>query len=182
MEKCTAFLIGIILSFHCYSQDHLFVLHPLVGDTIDRNEKLTYFLFPEINDSDFKFCTITHFKSDYSINVHSINESVTFKKLDSIEMRQAIVRLDKVMEYNANQEKSDSIKSAKILPSDFKDLSSTHLQHPILGSDLKETIYQEVISSDRIKGDAERHEQYMKGNDMFGDGRRIEFRVRHKKK
>ncbi|HAH25285.1 MAG TPA: hypothetical protein DCL77_16275 [Prolixibacteraceae bacterium] len=157
-------------------------MHSLVGDTIDRNEKLNYFLFPEINDSDFKFCTITPLKDEYAINIHTINESVTIRKIDSIQMRQTILRLDKVAAYYANQEKKDSTKSVKILPGDLKDLPSTRIQNPILGSDIKETIFQQARTSNRMKSDVERHQEALKGTDMFGDGAEIQFFKRHKKK
>lgn len=181
MKRLTVLLIGIILSFQCFSQDHLFVLHPLVGDTITRSEKLNYLLFRDINDSDFKYCTITHSTDGYFVHTHTINDSVAIKQVDSTEIRETIVKLDKVIDYYSAQAKQDSLKKNEKLSLDFKDKDSNFNLDNIIGEDAKDRIFKEVRSENRMKGDAERLELREQGTERLTGAGRIEFYKRRKK-
>ena len=181
MKRLTVLLIVIVISFQCFSQERLFELHPLVGDTIDRNEKLYYLLFRDINDSDFKYCTISHTNDGYFVHTRTIDDSVAIKQVDSTEIRETIVKLDKVMEYYSAQEKQDSIKKAKKLTLDFKDKDSNFKIDNIVGEDAKDRIFKEVRSENRMKGDAERFELREQGTERLTGAGRIEFYKRRKK-
>jgi hypothetical protein len=181
MKRLTVLLIAIVISFQCFSQDHLFVLHSLVGDTINQNEKLNYLLFRDINDSDFKYCTIIHTKDGYFVHTRRIDDSVVIKQVDSTEIGEAIVKLDKVMEYYSTQTKQDSLKNAKKLTLDFKDKDSNFKIDNIVGEDAKERIFKEVRSENRMKGDAERLELREQGTERLTGAGRIEFYKRRKK-
>lgn len=181
MEKLTILLIAIILSVQSYGQDSLFVLHPLVGDTIDRNEKLNYLLFPQITDSDFKYCTLSHSENGYFVNTTKIDSSATVNQIDSTEINQTVARLDKVMDYYLNQEQNDSIKNAQKKTLDLLGQPSNFKMDNLLGEDTKERIFQEVRSENRIKDDAERLEYNKQGTDLFGSGAKIQFFKRRKK-
>lgn len=182
MKRLTVLLIVIVISFQCFSQDRLFVLHPLVGDTITRNEKLNYLLFRDINDSDFKYCTITHTKDGYFVHTRTINDSVAIKQVDSTEIRETIVKLDKVMEYYSAQAKQDSLKSTKKLTLDFKDKDPNFKIDNIVGEDAKDRIFKEVRSTNRIKEDAERLEYRNQGTERLTGAGHIEFYKRRKKR
>jgi len=182
MKRLTVILIVIVISFQCYAQDRLFVLHSLVGDTINRNEKLNYLLFSEINDSDFKYCTITHSNDGYFVHTTTINDSVAIKQVDLTEIREIVVKLDKVMEYYSAQAKQDSLKSANKLTLDFKDKNPNFKMDNIVGEDAKDRIFKEVRSENRIKGDAERLELREQGTERLTGNGRIEFYKRRKKR
>jgi hypothetical protein len=153
-----------------------------VGDTINRNEKLNYLLFQDISDSDFKYCTLTHSKGGYFIHTCTIDDSVSIRQVDSTEIREAIVKLDKVMEYYSAQAKQDSLKKAKKLILDFKDKDSNFKIDNIVGEDSKERIFKEVRSENRIKDDAERLENHKNGTELMTGNGRIEFYKRRKKR
>jgi hypothetical protein len=153
-----------------------------VGDTIDRKEKLSYLLFVNINESDFKYCTITHSTDGYFAHTRTIDDSVAIKQVDSTEIREAIVKLDKVMEYYSAQEKQDSIKKAKKLSLDFKEKDSNFKIDNIVGEDAKDRIFKEVRSENRMKGDAERLELREQGTERLTGSGRIEFYKRRKKR
>ena len=182
MKKLTILLIVIALNVQSYGQDPLFVLHPLVGDTIDRNEKLNYLLFPQITDSDFKYCTLTHSEKGYFVNTTKIDCSSTVNQADSTEINQTRARLDKVVAYYLNQEQNDSIKNAHKEKLELLGQPSNFKMDNIVGEDTKERIFKEVRSENRMKDDAERFENNKQGTDLFGSGAQIQFFKRRKQR
>ena len=121
MKQSIVLLIAIALNISCFAQNDLFILHPLVGDTIDKNEKLNYFLFPKISNENFKYCFITHSDNQFFVNSHYVNDSVSIQLVDTIELRQYIVNFNKFVAYNLNKGEQDSLNKAKVLNHDFKD-------------------------------------------------------------
>lgn len=182
MKKWSLILIIVALGVHCYSQDKLFVMHPLVGDTIDKTEKLNYFLFPQIVDSVFRYCTITHSGTNYIANVTTMHDAITTHLIDSAEMAQDIVRLNKLMEYHASQGKRDSVKNEEQLKIDLKAVPSDHLQKPILNSEMKDKIFYDVRTTTRMNEDAERLDRNRQGTELLSGQGHIEFYKRRKKK
>ena len=110
-------LINLILSlgFQCKSQDSLFVLHPIIGEIIDRNEKIDYLLFPEIKDSIFNYCSIKHEGDKYFVNSHLVSDSINIIQLNISEINQYQKNIDKLYDYYSSQPEEDSISNLKIL-------------------------------------------------------------------
>lgn len=97
-------LISIILLFTGYlsfSQEKIFVLHPFVGDTIDNYEKNKFLLFPEINDSYFRFGQI-HLISDKKYLLYSYSDYNSIPKIseiDSLTIKEYAGSIQKYIDY-----------------------------------------------------------------------------------
>lgn len=182
MERLIVFLIAVVLGLHCYSQGNIYMLHPLVGDTIDNNEKFNYLLFKNINDSDFKYGIITHTKDAYLVKVCSPNNSVSTIVIDSTELKQYVEKLDKVAEYYANEGKKDSIKSNLKLNGEY-DPKLNNLNSTLINHQSRDRILKEIRTETRIKGDAERFKNRNDHSDLFSGAGRVEFpTIRTKKR
>lgn len=117
----------IILVFLCfirfipsYSQDSIFVLHPAVGDTIDKKEKIDFELFPEFKNSDFKFGIIFSIGEKKTLNVYTLSNSITTKELDEAGIMEYRSNTEKLQEFYLSQNQKDTIQNKKILIDDFK--------------------------------------------------------------
>jgi len=177
MGRLTLFLIGIVLSLSTFSQGRFYVLHPLVGDTIDKNEKFNYILFGNIEDSKFNYCTLTHTKDAYFINLFSPDNTGSTIEVDSAELKQYIVQLDKVMEFNANEGKVDTTKKDNLHNGNLNDLHSKGLENSLINEHSKDRILKEVRTQTRMNEDAQRYEQGKNGTDLFAGSGRVEFPV-----
>lgn len=175
MRKISLLIIGIVLSFHSYSQNKIVVLHPAVGDTIDKAEKVRYLLFPELKDSDFDYCFLSHSGEEFRVNLHTQNDSLVLIRLDSAEYKRYRENISKLENYYSEAAKRDSIKSTQKITLDLKGPNAFQLNDPVVGSDDKDRILEEVRQNTRLNGDAERQKIVQDGNDIFGNSARIEF-------
>lgn len=183
MNRSTILFITLILSLSGFSQEQLFVLHPVVGDTINQTEKMDYLLFPDIDHSDFKYGYIAQLTDGYFIHSFTWNDSVITRQLDPTEMKQYRDNIDKLSAYFSNKAKQDSVKNAQKLTLDLNSTSPQQFNGKIVGTDDEERIMDQVRQTNRLKDDAERHKHVMEGNDIFGDQMRIEFlRIKRKKR
>lgn len=81
MIKIIKLFFLFLMSFSCFSQSNIFVLHSVIGDTINKQEKKDYFLFPELNDSIFNYGQIHYKNGKYYLFVFSILDSI-IKEID----------------------------------------------------------------------------------------------------
>jgi len=182
MTRLIGLLVTIVLSGHCFAQGSLFVMHPLVGDTIVKSEKLNYFLFPRINDSDFKYCTITKTQEGYFANTHTLSDSVFITPIDSAQMRQTIVKLDQVMEYYSDQEKKGASKATQQASPAVIEQNPTYSKERILDADTKDRIFKETRRDARLRDDVARSKQVRQGTDISGGGHLELFSTGRKKR
>ena len=175
MKQLIVFFIGIVFNISCYAQRDIFILHPLVGDTIDKNEKLNYFLFPKTDNADFKFCFITHSNDQFFVNSHYVNDSVSIQPIDTTEIRQYMVNLDKFLAYYLNKERNDSLNKAKVLNRDFKDLNGPYKNDQLVGKQSLERINKEVERDNRMKTDVENANLTKQGLNLSGGGMYFQF-------
>jgi hypothetical protein len=183
MKQFIIFLYGLIFSTNCLAQDSLFILHPLVGDTIDKTEKLNYLLFPSIKNVDFKYCYIILSNHQFFVNSHTLSDSVNIQPIDSAEIRQYIVNLDKFLAYYSNKAKNDSLKQAGKIDLNFNGYNSNYNNGQLVGEQSKERIIKEVERDNRMKSDVERANQTKQGLDLLGGGAYLQFfRIGNKKK
>lgn len=61
--------LAFLLTIKGFTQNSVFVLNPLVGDTIHQKDKVEYYLFPEINDSIYRYGYIKQNGDIYTIYV-----------------------------------------------------------------------------------------------------------------
>ena len=186
MNRLTLLLVASILYLNGFSQAQLFVLSPVVGDTIDKTEKMDYLLFRDINDSIFKYCYITFSPNQYFINTVTENDSVIISEIDSADIKSYQNNIGKLSEYYSNKAIQDSIKNAEKLTLDSKNLNPNQFKGQLVDEDDKELILDQVRQTQRLQDDAERHKRVLDGNDIFGDQVRAEFliikRKKHKKR
>jgi len=83
MRKTISFLFSIILicSFKSWSQDNdvytIIKINDIVGDTIDKKEKLKYGLFPQISNYDYNYALCLMQNKKITLRVFSLDSSYT---------------------------------------------------------------------------------------------------------
>jgi hypothetical protein len=135
-----------------------------------KSEKLNYFLFPQINDADFNYCTITKTPMGYFANTHSLSDSVFITPIDSVEMRQTIAKLDLVMQYLSSQEKNVPVKRSDTTTTGPIVYPTSYSKDRIMSEETKEKIFKETKRDARMRYDAERARQVRQGTDISGGG------------
>lgn len=158
-------LISLILSLgiDCKSQESLFVLHPLVGEVIDRNEKIDYLLFPEINDSLFNYCQIKHVEDSYFVISHLVSDSVITIQLNNSEINQYNKNIDKLFDYYSSQPDEDTLINLKALI--LKEGNSFQIVDITIDYD---KLSNEARTEDRLRDDADRLRLQKQGSDAGG--------------
>ena len=183
MKQFILFLFGLTFSTNCRAQDTLFVLHPLVGDTIDKTEKMNYFLFPSVKSDNFKYCYIIQSSNHFFVNSYTLSDSISIRQIDTTEIRQYIVNLDKFRAYYLNRAKNDSLTQAEKIDLNFNGLNPTFNNDQLVGEQSRDRISKEVRRDNRIKSDAERAGRIKQGSDLFDGGAHFElFNIGKKKK
>lgn len=181
MNRYILFFVGLVIVVNGFAQNHLFNLSPVVGDTIDRTEKLDYMLFPGINDSIFKYCYITQSANRYFVNTVTQNDSVFVQEVDLLKLKRYQENIEKLSEYYSNLEKQDSLKNAEKLTLMPKITNSHQVNNQLINQQDRKLIIDKVRQANRLQEDAERHQQVLDGNDIFGDRMMVEFRVKKRK-
>ncbi len=102
-------LVFITICLSVFSQDKLIVLHPVVGDTIDKQEQQNFVLFSDIVNQDFISATIHCENLKYVMRINSILGLVivNIKKEDIDENSQHVDKL--VRYFKTLDEKKDSL-------------------------------------------------------------------------
>jgi len=89
-------------------QAQIVILHPVVGDTIDLTEKKAYLLFPQFADTIFHQAWIE--KRDGILDLHTnLKGEIIVNVIDSIEIAEFKMHIEKLSAYYASQGQSDSI-------------------------------------------------------------------------
>jgi hypothetical protein len=182
MKNVITLLIGLFVGFTSYSQDNLFVLHPLVGDTISQAEKIEFVLFPEINNEDFLSGTLTYSAEGYFLHYQTPGNAITTKQISDLDINQYRINLGKLDEYYSNLSKNDSTKSKVKSLVEIKSEQEGKLNKDLINDETKNKIVKEAIMDARMKEDAEQLNQIKKGNDITGGGYIELFGKKKKKK
>jgi hypothetical protein len=181
MQKIS--LIAFIILFRfisCISQDSIFILHPAVGEIIDKNEKKQFYLFPEINDSNFKFCYIKTLKEGYLLYCVFISDSVITNLIDTIKIQEYNTNINKLVEFYAYEAKKDSLNNSKE-NIDLKTINNNNPNKDLISNDVRSKIDDETRANTRMKEDNERLNLKKQGADITGDGVRVEWHRKKKK-
>jgi len=121
MNKTVAVIVFMVLQISAFAQEQLIVLHPAVGDTIDRNERNVFLLFPEITNADFMTATI-QLKTD-KLYLHVLSKSgLDAIEIDSIALKQNRDHVEKLLEYFAYllKKENDLIEEDRHVDDQFK--------------------------------------------------------------
>jgi len=160
---------------NCLAHDTIFVLHKAVGDTIDRTEKLNYDLFPEIKNSNFKYCFIKNSGDKYYIHSFTLSDSLIISQIDTIEIKQSIKNIDKLINFHSNNTKKDSLKIPKNISLDLNKTNHNNVNGDMSNNKLRYKIDDELRVKSRLADDAERQKNYKQGTDVFGNQMHIQF-------
>jgi hypothetical protein len=184
MKKATmTFLLILSLMGSAVAQDSLFILHPVIGDIIDRYEKNNFNLFPEVSGSRFEYSYIKQDGNQYWLKSHLFPDSLVIRQLDTSEIRQLINHVNVMIATNpaltktGKQDPGEEAKSVVVKTNEASQTSNTI----IYPNDI-ESISDEATTNQRLKEDAERRNHVEQGTSIEGDGLYIDFSKRKKKK
>ena len=172
MKRVILVIIGFLFYLIGHTQEQVFVLHHLVGDTIEKNEKLKYILFPEIDIADFEYCYLITSNGEYFIKTYTQTESVIIQKTDTAAINQNIRNLNKLEAYFAQKDSCDSQLSTT---QNLQINAPMTVTAPLIGNETKVKIKKEVRRDSRLKNDAERQKNKKMGTGPIGDGVFVEF-------
>lgn len=180
MKKLLYVFIFLFLPLaNSFTQDTLLILHPVVGDTIDKNDKIDFSLFPEIDNSTFKHCFISYSAKKFNLNSYTLAGSVAVRPIDTTEIRQYMNNINILVDYYANEIKRDSIKNNENPSLSLND-RKPDLNRNLISTDTRNKIKFEMYQNERLKSDAERMKLKKQGSDIFGNGMHVEWSKRKK--
>lgn len=165
----------------CISQDSIYILHPVIGEIIDRNEKTDYELFPEISNTRFEYSYIKKADGNFWLKSHVFSDSLVIRQLDTTEIHQ--------LERNiANKIACDpGLLNTKTGPGDLrsvvvKPVEPDPANNPVIYPETIERINSEAISNARLRDDAELQKLWRHGSNSDNGSLYIDFSYRKKKK
>ncbi len=182
MKNLVVLLVGLLVVSTAFSQDNPFVLHPLVGDTITKAEKIKFVLFPEISDENFLLGKLVHSAEGYFLHYETAGNVINTKQISDLDINQYQVNLGKLDEYYSNLSKNDSTKSKVKSVVEIKSEQEGKLNKDLINDETKNKIVKEAIMDARMKEDAEQLNQIKRGNDITGGGYIELFGKKKKKK
>lgn len=166
-------------SVNLHAQDSLIVLHKVVGDTIGKNEKRQYLLFPEIPDSTFEYCTISQKNGIYFITSRFRNNLTSATETNASTLNGYKVNIEKLHEYYYNK----AHPGASVAPeNNFKAKPENHLDKKVATPALTDEQKNEIRRDARLKSDAEQMHNFKKGTEMNPGGNIELFNANTKKK
>jgi hypothetical protein len=92
-------LIFFLTSHFSAAQEGVYILHPSIGDTIDRVEKLDYSIFPKTHNPDFKEAYITMKNDSFFLNAIYFENFKKERYLPKEEIIEAQKGIEKVNAY-----------------------------------------------------------------------------------
>lgn len=165
----------------CIPQDSLYILNPVIGEIIDRNEKTVYDLFPEIPNSKFEYSYVQKTGGTFWLKSHLYPDSVAIRQLDTSEIHRVERKIALVLDSNPNLKmpgaKPGELKSIVIKPAETEQTNSKIMYPATL-----ESITNEIIVDERLKDDAEMFRLWKQGSNIDNAGMYIDFSYRKKKK
>ncbi len=165
----TVSVMLIFLWIPCKSQDSIYVVHKLVGDTIDKTEKLTYHLFPELKDSLFDYCYIVKKNGGYALQIRYQNDSNLVRKLDTNSFHEYWSNISKISEYHLYQAGKDSLMTIekKLSLHDLRSIdASPSPVISLINPSMKKDIYNDSKARARLANDLQRIKQKEHGTNI----------------
>ena len=157
-----AILLSVFFSFSIFhftlSQNTIYQLHELVGDTIDIQEKIAYHLFSEFSDAAYNYSYISQEGISFKLITHFTNDSIYTKTVNKKDMEGFSLRIQKFGEFYKRRNSMNSHNNFKS-NLDFQNVSNINMRYDSLG--LKED--KEIKFSPRIQNYKERQELFDQG-------------------
>ena len=107
MKAFLIFYTLFVFTISVFSQEKIIILHPVVGDTISFQEKMDYFLFKDIVDSNYQYGLIFFIDDDYYLVSYNDHDSLIIE-LDSMKIFEYHSNIDKLYNYYSSQSNIDS--------------------------------------------------------------------------
>ncbi len=134
-----------------FSQDKVVALHPAVGDTIEFTEKKMYFLFPEIEDTDFNNGQIFTGKNGFYL-VCGTKSSKIIHNIDPVAFNQYRLNIEKLYAYYISSTNADTL---NISTNELKSLSAVpHIN--LINAEMLENLPKESRRYQYLKNEAEK--------------------------
>jgi hypothetical protein len=137
MKKIILSIIGLTFFISATSQDKIVILHSIVGDTITLKEKKDYLLFPDIVDSVFNFGILHLTNNTFQLYVYQSKDPLIVQ-IDSSEIHQYKLNIEKLSEYYSNVSSDNSIESSESIM-----LNNNNTKNP--------TLHQSSINPNTLK-------------------------------
>lgn len=107
LKKILLFVFIFFAIPNCIAQNNVITIHPSVGDTIDRTEKIKYMLFEKIENDIYLFSVISRYKQDTTIIHFKRSDTVKLKITDG-EIISIIYNIDRLNVYYNSGEATSS--------------------------------------------------------------------------
>lgn len=140
----------------CLPQDSIIIIHPQIGEIIDSSEKTDFLLFPEIPATYFKYGFIKNFDNTLYLCSFDLNDSISVRQIDTIEINQYKLNIDKLKVYYSNQQKNDSLEQIKTLILNLNAANYTKREFKLINEDTSLSMAKELLLKNRLRDDAER--------------------------
>ena len=156
-NKFTFLLFSFLLSPTLFAQD-FYPLHPSVGDTINRIEKLDYSLFSNVSNQNFEYGLIKFINEGFVL-VTYYNEQTIEYPLSRNELIEAQQNIEKINAYYRRKAFDDSIKVVE-----SKDRNRPTGQTPVyVQGPMNEQAKKEARMFRRIETDRRIFNEYQRG-------------------
>jgi hypothetical protein len=182
MKRLTVLMSFILfIGMMCISQDSIYILHPAVGEIIDRYEKTDFALFPEVSNSKFEYGYIKQAGGNFWLKSHLYPDSMVTRQLDTSEIKQVERNIEMALASNPNLRRTGTdpweLRSVVTKPAE-SDQTNTKFLYP----GTLERINNEVIIDERLRDDSEMKRLWQQGSNIDNAGMYIDFSYRKKKK
>jgi hypothetical protein len=178
------FVYVILQGTLLFSQDSLYILHPVVGAIIDRKEKTEYVLFREVADTTFNYGYIRYADNKYYLNLFLIADSFTKREIDTSEIREYLTNIEKLAIYYRILQEEDSTRNTekKIIMVESETGQPYQIKNKILDSYILEKISDDTRREGRLQDDAETQKLWKQGSNMDNAGNYIDIDYRRKRR
>ena len=153
---------SLLFSLNLIGQD-IYPLHPSVGDTIEKVEKLDYSLFPEIENSDFINATVQYLEDKFVLVYYATDKTteLTIETTMDLEQVQIIEEQKKIEKINAYYRlMAEEAKNKKETPTIPKNQKSLPIR---LEGKMSEQMRKEARMNVRLMEDAQRQRDFEMG-------------------
>ena len=148
-----------VLNNNKVNSQNTYPLHPSIGDTIDRTEKLDYSLFPFISNESFEYAHIIFLNDSFYLELKNYDNDLKFRKYLSknqlIDAQKSIEKVNQYYRYLAKQK----------LDTSYYQPQSRETKLPPLRIDgpMTEQMKKEARMNMRLKEDARRQKEVQQG-------------------
>ena len=167
MRRLIILLVLLIISVELSAQDSIVVLHPVIGELIDKEEKVNYLLFPEIEKNTFNYGSVIYLDTNYYFMFNHHDDSISLMRLDSAEIIIYRNNINKLFQYYSNESK-DSLEDNNIKSKVLRPEKNTNAEVKSINMDYyRDDILKEIRINERLRYDAEQRRRIDEGSEQY---------------